>query len=321
MFTGTGNFADKVDGVFLFLLIVSIVFLVLITGLMIYFVIKYSAKRNPNPEDIHGNAFLEILWTAVPTLLVLAMFYYGWIHYKYIREVPEGALEIGVTGQMWSWVYDYENGARTDTLYVPVNQDIKLNLSSNDVLHSFFIPAFRLKFDVVPGSEQYMWFRPDEPGVYDVLCAEYCGLQHSYMLSSLKVLPESEYEAWYSSSGEMTTMAESKDNQTNPGDAGTMGNAIRGGNLVKVTGCLACHSTDGTRLISKSFKGLYGRETTVMTDGKERNLTVNEEYIRRSILNPSFDIVKGFQNLMPSQQGNLSDEDIKDIIAYLRGLK
>ncbi|MEE9170939.1 MAG: cytochrome c oxidase subunit II [bacterium] len=314
MGSGAGNFAGKVDSVFLFLLITSVFFLVVITGVMIYFVIRYHRKRNPEPKDIHGNAFLEMLWTVIPTILVLAMFYFGWINYKYIREVPEDAMEIDVTAQMWSWTYEYDNGAKTDTLFVPLNRNIKLNLHSRDVLHSYYIPAFRLKFDVVPGQDQYLWFRADEVGNFDVFCAEYCGLQHSYMLSTVAVLPPEEYESWYSANA---SQIESKTTvSVEPAGTGT----AKGAELVKIRGCIACHSTDGSRLVSTSFKGLYGRSTTVVSNGEERQLVVDESYIRRSILDPSSELVKGFQNLMPPQAGFLSNEDINAIISYLKAL-
>lgn len=307
------SFVDSVDNVFLFLLIVSVILLVGITVLMIYFIIRYSRKRNPNPEDIHGNALLEILWTVIPTFLVLGMFYYGWINFRSMRDVPADALEIDVIAQMWTWSYTYQNGATTDTLYVPVDQNIKLNLFSRDVLHSYYIPAFRIKFDVVPGSQQYLWFNPNRIGKYDVLCTEYCGLQHSYMLSSIVVLSQPEYEAWYRDNAAPVEAAD-------PG-AQPIGNSARGAQLVRINGCLACHSTDGTTLISNSFKGLYGTKTVVVKDGEERELTVTDDYIRRSIREPAIELVKGFQNLMPPLGDRLSDQDIEDILSYLKDIK
>lgn len=315
MASDAGNFVASVDGVFFFLLVISIVLLVSITALMVYFVIRYSRKRNPNPQDIHGNALLEILWTIIPTFLVLGMFYFGWINFKTMRDVPENAMEIDVVAQMWTWNYTYENGAQTDTLIVPVDQNVKLNLHSRDVLHSYYIPAFRVKFDVVPGSDQYLWFRPTKVGRYDVLCTEYCGLHHSYMLSAVIVLSQVEYESWYNAHAATveTTIRETVDKPS--------GNAARGAQLVRINGCIACHSTDGTTLISNSFKGLYGKNTVVISDGEERQLTVTEDYIRRSIREPAFELVKGFQNLMPPLGDKLSDQDIDDIISYLKQIK
>jgi len=196
MFDDISNFANSVDGTFLFTLIVSVFFLVLITVLMIFFVIKYSRKRNPKATNIHGNMFLEIAWTGIPTILVLIMFWYGWQGYKEMVNVPENALPIDVTAQMWKWNFKYEDGKTTDSLYVPVNTPIKLTLHSNDVNHSFFIPAFRLKKDVFPNRERVAWFIAKETGEYDIACSEYCGMNHSYMYSKIFVLPEEEFKNW-----------------------------------------------------------------------------------------------------------------------------
>jgi cytochrome c oxidase subunit II len=215
MFDDLSNFANSVDGTFLFTLIVSVFFLVLITVLMIFFVIKYSRKRNPKATNIHGNMFLEIAWTGIPTILVLIMFWYGWQGYKEMVDVPENAMPIDVTAQMWKWSFKYEDGKTTDSLYVPVNTPIKLTLHSNDVNHSFFIPAFRLKKDVFPNRERIAWFIAKETGEYDIACSEYCGLNHSYMYSKIFVLPEEEFKNWmYGMSDEDLKMLEemTKDN-------------------------------------------------------------------------------------------------------------
>ena len=164
MFDDVSNFVNSVDGTFLFTLIVSVFFLVLITFLMIFFVIKYNRKRNPKGTNIHGNMGLEIAWTGIPTILVLIMFWYGWQGYMEMVNVPEDAMPVKVTAQMWNWSFQYEDGKTTDTLYVPVNKPIKLILNSNDVNHSFFIPAFRVKKDVFPNRERVTWFIAEETG-------------------------------------------------------------------------------------------------------------------------------------------------------------
>jgi len=197
MFNGASSFIESVDGVFLFTIIVSVFFLVLITALMIGFVIKYNRKKNPKAVNIKGNTKLEILWTAIPTILVLIMFWYGWIGYLDMVNVPEDAMPIDVTAQMWSWKFKYSNGAETDSLYVPVNQPVKLNLKSTDVSHSFFVPAFRIKKDVYPGTERVVWFNATEIGKYDIACAEYCGLNHSYMYSKIHVLSQEDFDNWF----------------------------------------------------------------------------------------------------------------------------
>ena len=196
MFNGASSFSHDVDAVFLFTLIVSIFFLVLITGLMIYFVIKYNRKRNPKATNVHGNMGLEIAWTIIPTILVLIMFWYGWVGYSDMSEAPKDALTINVTAQMWKWGFKYENGKTADSLYVPVNKAIKLNLTSLDVNHAFYIPAFRIKKDVYPNQSRMVWFKSDEVGKYDIACAEYCGLNHSYMYNKINVLSEKDFNEW-----------------------------------------------------------------------------------------------------------------------------
>jgi len=199
MFNGASNFAKDVDFAFLFTLVVSVFFLVLITGLMIYFVIKYNRKRNPKATNVHSNVALEITWTVIPTILVLIMFWYGWVGYVDMSEAPENTLNVDVTAQMWKWTFKYENGKTTDSLYVPINQPVKLNLHSLDVNHAFYIPKFRIKKDVYPNQNRMVWFEANELGDFDIACAEYCGLNHSYMYNKVKVMPQEEFSVWLNS--------------------------------------------------------------------------------------------------------------------------
>ncbi|HEY7751320.1 MAG TPA: cytochrome c oxidase subunit II [Ignavibacteriaceae bacterium] len=196
MFDGVSSFVDSVDGAFLFTIIVSVFFLALNTGLMLYFVFKFNRKKNPKAVNVHSNATLEITWTVIPTILVLLMFWYGWVGYKEMVDIPENAFPIDVTAQMWKWQFKYENGRQTDSLYVPVNTPVKLTFHSNDVNHSFFIPKFRLKKDVFPNKNRVAWFIANETGEYDIACAEYCGMNHSYMYSKIFVMPEEEFKNW-----------------------------------------------------------------------------------------------------------------------------
>jgi cytochrome c oxidase subunit 2 len=205
MFDGASNFAHSVDSVFLFTLIVSVFFLVLITLLMIFFVIKYSRKRNPKATNIEGHVGLEILWTAIPTVLVLIMFWYGWIGYKEMEDIPDDALTVDVTAMMWNWKFKYDNGRETDSLYVPVNTPVVLNLRSSDVNHAFYIPAFRIKKDVYPGQDRKIWFEATNEGAFDIACAEYCGLQHSYMYSKIFVLSENDFNKWMNQEEQIQT--------------------------------------------------------------------------------------------------------------------
>ena len=188
--------APKVDAAFWFILVICIAMLILVTGLMVFFVYKYHEKKQVAPVNIEGSFFLELFWTVSLIFLVLAMFFYGWIGYREMVTVPPGALQIKAEGRMWMWIFEYENGRKTDTLHLPVGKPVKISLSSPDVLHSFYVPAFRVKMDTVPGIKNTVWFTPDEVGSYDLFCAEYCGFGHAKMLSKVVVMPESEFAAW-----------------------------------------------------------------------------------------------------------------------------
>ena len=186
-----------VDRAFLYIFVVSAVLLAGITVVMIYFVIRYRRSRNPQPADIRDNWKLEVTWTVIPTIIALSMFWVGWDSYTGLRNVPDDAIEVEVLGQMFSWIFVYENDKETENeLVVPVDTPVKLNIESLDVLHSFFIPAFRVKADAVKGLPTYLWFQADKQGEYDILCAEYCGTEHSYMTAELKVVSQEEYEEW-----------------------------------------------------------------------------------------------------------------------------
>lgn len=186
-----------VDQALWYILGFSVVLLFGITVVMIYFVVKYRRSKNPVASDIRDNYTLEIIWTIVPTLIALSMFYIGWSSYLGLRTVPEDAMEVEVFGQQYSWIFVYDNDKETENeLVVPLGKAIKLNISSLDVLHSFFIPAFRIKVDAVKGMPTYAWFLADELGEYDIQCTEYCGVDHSYMVAKLKIIPEGEFENW-----------------------------------------------------------------------------------------------------------------------------
>lgn len=197
MFTSSSNFSNNVDALFAYIVILSAIVLVGITVAMIYFVIRYSRKRNPVPSNIDGNLTLEILWTAIPLMLFMSMFYFGWVGYKEMRAAPENSIKIHVTARMWHWGFEYPNGLKTDTLYVPVDTPVKVYLKSLDVSHAFFIPAFRVKKDVYPNKTNDAWFKSDKVGRYDIACAEYCGLNHSYMYSAVYIMEQKDFDAWF----------------------------------------------------------------------------------------------------------------------------
>jgi cytochrome c oxidase subunit 2 len=282
------------------------------TGLtitMLYFVYRYNKKKNKTAIQNEGNTKLEIIWTVVPILLALLMFYYGWEGWKPMNKPPKDAMTITTTARMWSFSFLYQNGKESTELVVPVNTPVKINLISVDVIHSLFIPAYRLKSDIVPGREKVMWFIPEREGDYDLYCAEYCGLRHSYMKSMVKVLSKEKFTAWY---GDTATLA----------DAGT-GSAVinQGLTIMKFQGCMACHSTDGSKIVGPSYLNLFGKQQVVTRDGADVTMTADEEYIKRSILDPNAEIVKGYpKGLMQSYKGKISDADLVKIIDYLKSL-
>ena len=308
--TRASNFVQGVDTAFLVILGISFIFLIGLTAIMIYFIYRYNRKRNPVATQIHGSTKLEIIWTVVPFILTMVMFYYGWLGWKPMAKPPKDAMEVTVYGRMWNFSFEYENGKRTDTLYLPKDKPVKLNLVALDVLHSLYIPAFRVKQDMVPNKKNnFMWFEPQRVGTYELYCAEYCGLQHSYMYSYVKVMEDSAFQSFIA---DTTKVAAAKiDSPT-----------ATGKRIMQNIGCFACHSLDGTKLVGPSFKGIWGAEHTVVTGKETRKLTVDEEYIKRSINDPNADVVEGFmKGLMVSYQGQLSEDDIANIIEYLKTVK
>jgi len=188
---------DLVDRSFYFIIGFSFVFLFAITLVMVFFVIHYRRSIHPTPSDIRGNVWLEIAWITIPTFIALAMFVSGWQAYTGLRNVPEGAMEIEVTGQSFSWLFLYDNDKETENeIVVPVNTPVKLNITSSDVIHSLFIPAFRVKVDAVPGISTYAWFIAEEKGEYFFQCTEFCGTGHADMVGVLKVVSQEEYDEW-----------------------------------------------------------------------------------------------------------------------------
>lgn len=191
------SYADTVDSVMIYITAISVILLLGITAVMIYFVIKYNRKKGHKPVDIHGSVLLETIWIVIPTLIVLTMFYYGYMGYKELRIFPDDSMLIKVTAKMWEWDFKYANGKNTDTLFVPVGQPIKLELQSLDVNHSMYIPDFRVKEDVIYGKINYLGFTADRTGKYEIACAEYCGLKHSMMYTNVVVMPETDFNIWY----------------------------------------------------------------------------------------------------------------------------
>jgi len=303
------NLASKVDGVILVITLISIFFFVLISAVLIYFAVKYRRKREDEETPyITGSEPLEIIWTVIPSILLILLFVYGFVVYKEIRTPPEDSVDITVTAKQWLWTFDYYNGKKTlNELYVKQNIPVRMIMQADDVIHSFFIPQFRVKQDVLPGRYTQLWFTPSKVGTYDLFCAEYCGTGHSAMLGKVIVLSPEAYDIWEKGVGvdEGASVA-------------SLPPAELGAKIYKEKGCNACHSIDGSVVIGPSFKGLYGR-TGVLEDGS--SYTADENYIRTSILEPQSQIVKGFQPVMPSFKGILGDDEITAVIAYMKTLK
>jgi cytochrome c oxidase subunit 2 len=315
--------SNPADDTFFFILGISVVLLALNTGVMIYFVIRYSKKRHPQAEEVKENVSLEIIWTVIPTILVLVIFFVGWKGFEYMRTAPPDAMVIKVIARQWSWTFDYANGKESNVLKVPVRKPIKLLITSADVLHSLYIPAYKIKEDAVPGRETHLWFLPDELGSYDLFCTEYCGVGHSSMITKVEVMTEPDFDEWYK--GEKEHVA-TKAEKAAPGQKITTGNAEeqlarQGAELIQVKGCVACHTIDGSPKIGPTFKGVFGKKETVIRNGKERDITVDDAFIKQTLLHPEIDRVKGFPPIMPSQQGQLTDKEIEAIIAYIKSLQ
>ena len=304
MFSGASNLAEGVDRAFVFIFSIAFVFIVGITAFMIFTVIKFNRKKGIPARQFSGSVKLEILWTVVPTILVMMMFYFGWVGFAPMRKPPKDAMVITATGRMWEWEFDYGNGMKSKELVLPVHKPVRLELRSEDVNHSLFIPAFRVKEDVIPGYENFLWFIPNYIGSYEILCTEYCGLLHSAMLSKAVIMEEPEYEKWFE---------ELKKTGIQPDEPGLI--------LLRNTGCLACHSVDGTRLVGPSFKGIWGTDRKVMDGGVIKTVKADEAYISRSVYDPDSELVEGFnKGLMKSYTGTLSEGDLKIITDYFKTL-
>jgi len=304
MFQGASNLAAGVDRAFLLILAISIFFIVGITTFMIWTVIRYNRKKNKPAMQFTGSVSLEIIWTVIPLILVLVIFVYGWKGYAPMRKVPADAMKVTVIGRMWEFSFDYGAGKLSKTLVLPVNKAVRLNLHSDDVNHGLFIPAFRVKEDIVPGYENYLWFIPEVKGDFDILCTVYCGLQHSGMNTKASVIEEYDFKKWLDS-------LPATGNIPDP----------EGLTLLKNTGCIACHSLDGAKLVGPTFKGIYGKKHLVITDGTENTVDVTDAYLVTSIISPNQDLVKGFnKGLMQSYRDKLTDAQITQIIDYLKTL-
>jgi cytochrome c oxidase subunit 2 len=271
---------------------------------MVYFVLKYKRRTdNDKTPYISHSTILEFTWSFIPLVIFMVVFVWGWILYHNMRSMPKEALEVHVYGRQWAWDFVYKSGKKTTNEFVvPVNTDIKLIMTSNDVIHSFYIPSMRIKQDAVPGRYSTLWFKAKKTGNYHVFCTEFCGAAHSQMLAKLKVVTQEEYESWLQESDEDLTLAQ------------------KGAKLYNSKGCVACHSVDGTVKVGPTWKGLWGKANYEMADGTK--LAVDENYIRESILTPNAKVVKGYPSgVMPTYQGQLSEDELSALIEYIKELK
>jgi cytochrome c oxidase subunit 2 len=292
--------APRVDALYLFLIVVSVFFAGLIFILIFYFAVKYRRRSDADqPRAIEGSVPLEIVWTVVPFALTLVMFGWGAWLFAEIHTPPRDALEINVVGKQWMWKIQHPNGQQEiNELHVPVGQAVKLLMTSEDVIHDFFVPAFRVKSDVLPGRYTQIWFHATKPGEYRFFCSQYCGTQHSGMIGLVIVLEIPDFQKWLS------------------GGATGVSTAQLGEKLFESLGCVSCHRPGGA-VQAPSLAGLVGKP--VKLDGG-KTIIADESYIRESILDPRAKIVAGYQPVMPSYKGSISEDGIMQIIAYLKTL-
>ena len=302
---GAATHAGDVDGLFMFIIYLTIFFFFFNGALIIYAVRKWKRRsdKEVTPHITHDTR-MELIWSLIPLVVVMMIFFWGFNGYVKAWVAPNDAIEIVVTGKKWVWQFEYPDGTRSlNDLHVPINRPVKLVMQSEDVIHSFYVPGFRLKRDVIPGRYTEMWFTATEPGVQQVFCAEYCGKGHSDMLARIFVDTPEQYETFLREGDEQVRKMPLKD----------LGKLV-----YENKGCATCHSLDGTRGQGPSWKGIWGK-THKGADGKE--YTVDANYIRQSILQPQAVVVQGYEPIMPTFQGLLREREILGAIEYIKSLQ
>jgi len=292
----------KVDALYFYLSGVTLFFSLLISAVLIFFVIRYR-RRTPYeiPRPIAGSHKLETLWSVIP--FVIAMTIFGWSAKVYFEQysAPQNAMEVYVVGKQWMWKIQHSTGQREiNELHVPVGKKIKLIMTTEDVIHDFFVPAFRMKADVVPGKYTTQWFEATKTGTYHLFCAEYCGMNHSGMIGSVVVMESREFDNWLSGNIANTTPA------------------VAGQQLYQTLGCVSCHGANGEGGRGPTLAGLFGRQVQLAGG---QSVPANEEYIRESILNPQAKLVDGFGPIMPTFQGQISEDQLVQLLAFIKSLQ
>lgn len=294
------TFAPQVDALYLYLVSVSAFFALLIAILVIVFAVKYRRRSDEEiPPAVTGGLLLEIVWSAIPLCIAMTFFFWGAKIFFHMNRPPNNALRVSVVGKQWMWKIQHADGQREiNELHVPVGRPVQLTMTSEDVIHSFFVPAFRIKRDVVPGRYATLWFQATRPGRYHLFCTQYCGTNHARMIGWVEVMEPNAFQNWLSEGGGSESLASA------------------GSKLFQQHACNSCHRPDSLAR-GPNLEGLFGR-TVRLADG--RTLVADETYVRESIVNPSAKLVEGFQPLMPTYQGLISEEGVLQLIAYIHSL-
>ncbi len=302
--------ALKVDNVLVAVTVISFIFFILISAVLVVFAIKYRRRTaNDKTPSITGNEALEIFWTAVPSVILILIFIYGLVVFNEMRVPPQTAVEVKAISKQWLWQFEYGNGKKTiNELNVQHNLPVRIIMRSDDVLHSLFIPAFRVKQDILPGRFTQLWFKPTKVGTFVIFCAEYCGTGHSKMLGRVNVMSPEAFARWE---------GKGAGNKSAAAFSSSIPAHERGQKLYANRGCNACHSIDESPGIAPGFKGVFGK-TRELANG---SITADENYIIESIYEPQAKIVAGYAPVMPSFKGILSESEVSDIIEYLKTLK
>ena len=333
------DIAAQWDSLYGFVLWLSVFFFVLVVGAMIYFAIKYRYREGVKTKYITHNLALEAAWIAVPTLLLLIIFGWGYSVYHEMRQPPADAYEIHVIGKQWNWSFQYDDGRTTGgEVYAPLGRPVKLIMTSADVLHGFFIPNFRIKQDAVPGMYTSIWFEAKVPGKHQIFCTEYCGTSHSGMLAKLIILDEAQWSMWERGKkiGEIPDASEvvaTRDSngrvdelaygraapQRSNASVMPLSNSLaaHGAQVFARNQCATCHSVDGTSKAGPTLKGVYNSRVQ-LTEGE---VLADDNYLRESIEKPQAKIVRGYGGGMPPYQGSLNETDMAALVAYIKTLK